>query len=419
MAIFFKLNDQVYKSGNKVIIGRGVPFENLNEDRDISRSHCKIFNKKGQFFIKRLDEKARVLVNNKSVPVGKKIPFKITDFVLIDKYPLDILSKYEGNDYILINRFYSPFAQKSKIGFIKLFALLTVFFTVVLTLIDFNLKSSLLTNLFNSFLPSVLISFLFSAMNFFGQKLMGRNDELFVNEVLIGGEGLTIHYRKTNMSIRYENIEHIYKEHDIVMIHAHDEVFSLNTVKNLDKLFDKVVKKVPESARNTKPQNKEDTKLIVTIINMVSGVYIIGICYFYLFVESWAQVQILSLMLIPLGFFTLIVGRSFIGQLSKGANSKNAFAAKKQEVVIAILFIIGGYSSYTDYKSISFTEKKYNECIKGNKFSCKEVSYKKIQEIFEGEPKKFEKHIAKLCVVNKDFCKVSSRSIASEEELED
>ena len=53
MSYFIKLNDRVYKIKNRTTIGRGLPFEGLEDERDLRRAHCKIIKKNEQFYIKK------------------------------------------------------------------------------------------------------------------------------------------------------------------------------------------------------------------------------------------------------------------------------------------------------------------------------------------------------------------------------
>jgi predicted component of type VI protein secretion system len=107
MAFYFKLKDKVYKSTNKVTIGRGAPFDNLSDDRDIVRAHCKIVKRKNKFFIRRLHKDGLILINGKLIPMEKLVHVNLSDKLHIGNLPVEIMKDYDGRDYTVINRFYS------------------------------------------------------------------------------------------------------------------------------------------------------------------------------------------------------------------------------------------------------------------------------------------------------------------------
>ena len=191
MAFYFRLKDKVFKGPNRITIGRGAPFDHLNEERSIARTHCSLIMKNKKFFIKSLSTDAIVTINNKQVTVNKYEKISPSDEIYIDKFKLDLLPSYEGKDYTVINMFSSPVAKLSRIGFWKQFIFISIgLFAMgfIPELMGFLPKESIEDHISVSLFIVLIITIQFRIMG----KLFGSYDKLLVNEVVVGKTGITI-----------------------------------------------------------------------------------------------------------------------------------------------------------------------------------------------------------------------------------
>ena len=403
MAFYYKLNGQVYKSARKVTIGRGAPFESLNEFRDISRKHCKLIKKKDSFYIKRLDEKAKVLVNGKNLPLRKLVKVSANDSIYLADLEIKLLSNYTGKDYITINRFYSPITKASKLGFFSSWGLITLLFFLFFLFRSDDFRIAVL--LFK-FLTSLLIGFIFALQTKFLAKFAGRKDEVMVNEVVVGDSGLTLHYLKENMSILYTDISMIYKKLGVIYIHAHDEEFALSNIHNADKLYAKIVKHIPQSILTQ--NNKSSDTLVRVFVFLAFAFSAIFIKYF---TQLWSKE---ALIMTCWGIITVILALFWKNMMSYNSKNMNLMKRHKKLLALSLLSIVYVYG--TEFMAVNRIQKKFNECIEGVEKSCQQVSLDELESGYGYESDEFLAVKDIICKAKPEICerhkKLSSKAAA-------
>ncbi len=71
MAIYLKIGSTQYKLPNRIIVGRGEPFTQFNDDRSIGRAHLLLVRKKDGIYVKDLGSPTGTVVNGKKLPKNK------------------------------------------------------------------------------------------------------------------------------------------------------------------------------------------------------------------------------------------------------------------------------------------------------------------------------------------------------------
>lgn len=416
MAFFFRLQGKVYKTTNKVTIGRGTPFEDLDENREISRNHCKVINKKGHFYIKRIDKNSKVLINGKEIPSGSFIKVGCDDKLYLADLELELLSSYEKKDYIVVKRFYSPFAATSKMSFVKTGALISICLFVVMSFVigSFELKAVLFNMgmaLFTGFLNAAVLKVI--------SKLFGRSDEVVVNEVILGKAGLTLHYRKSSMSILFSNIDRIYRKRDVICIHAHSEKFLIYLIKDLDNLYSDIIKSLPDSIKNKKQE--EEPPISYKTAWLTLCLYLTISIFIYYFTNTWGKEELNLIVGITIFSISFLLGKKPLTP----ANSKNLEGFKKQRLMTAICGFLTVIGLGSDYITATDTQERFKKCVDGNTMDCKLVNFSSLQGEFGEHSKELRYAMKRICKVDPTYCEKridhtgrsrKGRKLASEDE---
>lgn len=410
MSFYFKLKDKVYKVSNKVTIGRGAPFDDLCLNRDVSRTHCKIQNKKGKFHIQSLCPKSHTYVNGKKVPFSKWVQISINDKILIGDQSLEIVENYTEKDYLPLRSFYTTIGKYSNLKYWQKWLLVSSFL--------------FLSSVFIVEQASMIFTFVFclifgattTAMWHFQSKLAGSNDEIVVNEVVIGNTGLTLHYKTTNMSMKYVDMDHVYMKHKAIYIHSHKETYVVHQLKNIDELFNLILKQVPLSARNSKPSNnKEEGYYPVTLI----GSLVAANLYIYTSHKGLGQESLMiSVSCLLLLGISLLFKRSPLESLS---NSKTKDSVRKKTKFIGAVALGLCLMNFFQFREISAQEVKLAKCLSSNAEVCNQIDYDVLMSALGHKSKAASQLITKVCSVDEAACgrikkERSSRSIASEAE---
>jgi hypothetical protein len=412
MAFYFKLKDKVYKVSNKVTIGRGAPFDDLCLNRDVSRTHCKIQNKKGNFYIQSLCSKSHTYVNDKKVPFSKWVQISINDKILIGDQSLEIVENYAEKDYLPLRSFYTSIGKYSNLKYWQKWLLVSgfLFFSTV-----FFVEQ--VPTIF-TFVFCLISGATTTAMWDLQSKLAGSNDEIVVNEVVIGNTGLTLHYKTTNMSMKYVDMDHVYMKHKAIYIHSHKETYVVHQLKNIDELLNLILKQVPLSARNSKPSNKKDEGYYpVTLI----GSLVAANLYIYILHKGLGQETLMvSVSCLLLLGVSLLFKRSPLESLS---NSKTKDFIRKKSKLVGLVALGLCLMNFFEYRDISDQEAKLAKCLSTNVEVCNQIDYNVLMSVLGHKSKAASQLISKVCSVNEFACNKikkerSSRSIASESEQE-
>jgi hypothetical protein len=412
MSFYFKLKDKVYKVSNKVTIGRGAPFDDLCLNRDVSRTHCKIQNKKGNFYIQSLCSKSHTYVNGTKVPFSKWVQISINDKILIGDQSLEIVENYAEKDYLPLRSFYSSIKKYSNFNYLQKWLLVSGF--VFISVVSFVEQSSLVFTLVSSLVLGAMSATLWHLQ----AKYVGSNDEIVVNEVVIGNSGLTLHYRNTNMSMKYVDMDHVYMKHKAIFIHSHNETYVVHQLKNIDELFNLILKQVPLSARNSKPSNnKEGGFYPVTLI----GSLVAANLYIYILHKGLGQESLMvSVSCLLLLSISLLFKRSPLESLS---NSKTKDSIRKKSKFVGLVTLGLCLMNFFEYRDISDQEVKLAKCLSTNVEFCNQIDYNVLMSALGHKSKAASQLITKVCNVDEVACgkikkERSSRSIASESEQE-
>jgi hypothetical protein len=400
MSYFIKLNDRVYKIKNRTTIGRGLPFEGLEDERDLRRAHCKIIKKNEQFYIKKINQKASTLVNGNEIEAGKFTLVGIKDKITLAGVELELLTSYEFDDYVNLVYFGPPMAKMSRLSFSKKYALSCLAVFIVACLVN---SSFTITGLLTNILTSFVVGFGIALQLFLGGKYLGRNDEILVNEIILSEHGLTLHYKQKNMSINFKDIKHVYKNGKVISIHAHNECFCIYNMPNIEKIFKTILDRTPRKAQNSKPvslmtiDTKTQYAIALAILALVASLYL------YLG-DLWYFKQILTLVLI-------ITTLPFcIYHMLGYANSKNISIVKKTAIFLFLAVTSITYLEYIEIVPIKNTQASFYACIEGSSKDCKQVNFDYLSSHYGEESKELKQALSKICKVDSGYCEKHKES---------
>lgn len=330
MALFFKLKERIYKVGNKVIIGRGAPFDDLNLDRDIARAHCLIVQKQGKYTLKSLDSSAQTYVNGQRLKTGKITAVSPEDEILIGQHKLEILNGYEGKDYTPIRRFNSYLNKYDGITFLQKFALISIGI-FALSFLSGGEKDNLGISIF----VSCSVGLVGAAMLELSRRFIGGIGAVKAKEVIVGETGLTIHYEASNMSIKYEDIEQVSFKKNILNIQAHNENFEIGDIKSLEKLHQVILRRAPKSSlQSNLNSNQSDKKQKTYVLTLIGSLALANGVLFYM-VEDAGREKLME----PVSAF-VVLGVSLAFRMSPfglTGNSKNQKSITKASLVLGLV----------------------------------------------------------------------------------
>ncbi|MCO4794822.1 MAG: FHA domain-containing protein [Bacteriovoracaceae bacterium] len=183
MSFYINIEGKTLKIGNQVIIGRGSPFENLLSCKDISRAHAKILKKGQKYYIKDLGSETGTYVNGKKIIPNKLVTISQEDTITLGKRELKFSLTCEDGQFETVRRFKN--LKKTNSFWTLFFIIFSI--SIALLLIE---KGKIA---FSQILFSTIFAFFCAMIGSFLSNL-SKSNKLLISEILIGDQGLTIHY---------------------------------------------------------------------------------------------------------------------------------------------------------------------------------------------------------------------------------
>lgn len=125
MTFLVKILGKTVKIENEIIIGRGAPFENLNDHKDIARAHTQIKEEKQRLWIKALDEEKPTIVNGQKLKPHKYVAISTKDKIQLGDTPLEIMKGITASHIERIERFTN--FEQHKYPFYKIWGIIFAF----------------------------------------------------------------------------------------------------------------------------------------------------------------------------------------------------------------------------------------------------------------------------------------------------
>jgi hypothetical protein len=201
MAFFIEISGKSYKVPNKVIIGRGEPFTQLNANRNVARAHLSLLFEDGRWFIKNLVHRELTTMYGKPLLTGKYYEIYPEDEVEFGGELIKVPAA-DPEDYIEVKKnLVTPVKELSAQTLIYSSYALTVLCMTFLSLEEFNFFT-FFSHLF--MLALVLFLPLALALRYWNRNIMANE----VRYVYFGEEGFTIHYAdKKNQTFKLNEVE--------------------------------------------------------------------------------------------------------------------------------------------------------------------------------------------------------------------
>jgi hypothetical protein len=191
MAFFLEISGKSYKVPNKIIIGRGEPFTQLNQNRDVSRAHLCIYYEDARWFVKNLVHESWTTMYGQPLVTDK----------LYEIYPEDEIEfagemlKIPAADPVEFTEIRKNISLPLKeISGVHLIYLAYALLVIALTL--FVLKEYSLYSFLSHFMMLAALFFLplRYALRLYLVSVKARQ----VRHVYFGPEGFTVHFQNQN-----------------------------------------------------------------------------------------------------------------------------------------------------------------------------------------------------------------------------
>jgi len=257
MAIFLKVKDQIYKAPDRIIVGRGAPFNVFLDDRTICRAHILIINKNNKIYVKDLASKNGTMVKGKKIKPNKFFQLNLNDPIELGKYSIEILASVPEENFVEITSsavsVSRSYLQKYYFHFFYILGSAPFFYTTFMESI--NVKK-IIFNL----VAIVLVWFIIQGFIKLSKKIF---PPLAIKEIFISDEGFTIHYSDgQNMTFKQEDIQSWYMTtRKILYLRAYNQDYRVHTQGQFQSLIEFL-----ESKLSLKKIEKISTEPVVAIM---------------------------------------------------------------------------------------------------------------------------------------------------------
>ncbi len=379
MAIYFKLKNQVFKSSDRIIVGRGTPFSILNDDRDVARAHLLVVSKKGILHIKDLKSSSGTKVNGKLIKSNKLIKVTPQDKIYIGEQRLEFLSTAPEENVITITR--SSLAKKESLFHLYLYGISILFLGVGIYTF-FEEGFSLLTWI------AAIFTFALIWVSFkIGIRLAKTFTPPDIREIYTSNEGFTIHYSdEKSMTFKLEDIQswHIPEKGHILYLKAYDEDYRLMTHGQFLPLITFLEKKL--SKRKLEKSMAPDPMMI----------FLLGIASLAFFTNG--TTSILASAVVLLASLAVLFSEKF--RQKWPFPQTKMFSRKQQTCSIVIAGLMSAFSINSGI-NLENNIAMVNKCAAQNKESCLNIDFHEINQ---------NKDLKQLSEAMKVACQHANRS---------
>jgi len=383
MAIFIRFNKIDYKSPNKLILGRGLPFQ--SSDLTFAREHAVLVKNSKGIFLNKKSKKFKLIINGEEVKDCK--PYRLTpgmSFYLGESY--FEIPETDPKEFENIERIYFGSSKFFSIENMVNFPLIIAF--IIWSYIQFQapLKplSSYLTNfgLFLVFCLIVKVLIKFTTILFNQNEFVGK-------ELTVTQDGMTIFFENgSNFSFKFADIKSWSYKGMVTTINCYEKIIIVKSSSK--KLFFKPTKndegELPYYLMRYNPKKEEKSNLEIRYFLQILTIYPI---YYYLspldFSDTIETKFVLLSLIVPfvfLGALLYLLREDEFRQIWY-LYDKNKKGFRKQQnylltlVACAYMFCLKdayyNFDNVHDFNTVS-------SCAHGNKVNCDKMNYKLIKE---------------------------------------
>jgi|GEM_PF-4377756 len=403
MSFILKILDKTVKIDNEIIIGRGAPFELLNDHKDIARAHAQIKEEKHKLWIQALDEDKPTIVNCQRLKPHKYVAITTKDKIQLGDTPLELMKGITASHIEKIERFSN--SEMNNYPFHKIWGFIFAFLFLSIQFLspeDSGPPITLTSNLIGSSILSLLIAI---PLKFTMLLTKGLNPNK--HTVYVGKKGFTVHYDHSNMSVLFKDIESYKNIMGVLQIRAYGKEIALS---RLDK-YAQLNEYLEKNCGNKRVSSTRDN--FIGVVGLIFGILIVLLAKSDRFNFS-QNISFMLIILVALSFGLLILAFNpkYYAKVYK-TNASN-HAKNKNKLILASLGCL--FFSYYEYKQSLHVQKNQvlaKNCMQGNLEECRLIDSYTVAEFRINEKTK-KLILEKSCEAgNKSACYCSQRKPAS------
>lgn len=354
MAVFFKLKDKTFKSSSRIIVGRGAPFEILNDDRSVTRAHILLLYKKGKVYVKSLSDKGPSYLNGEQLKTGKLVEVKATDKIKIGEQIVEILGSAKPGTYTEIKRY----ATIQRHALFKYFVWLPLYGVMAYLVMSDGYSDDKATILFA--LGAVIFGIVFVIDKFIGPKLVS------LKELYLSDEGFTVHFEDdTNMTFKLKEIDYWWGDENSqrLDIESNDQRYHMKDIDQINVIITFLSKKLPQRKQalvTPFPKNYVITTLAFTVTSFLTT----------------GLIPVILMGLIALGSAALAANGELRSRWFAPDTAK--FSESIQRIILIAVTLFAGYKTH-EFFEIKRNDDYVLECSRGVQFACKKADFSQVK----------------------------------------
>lgn len=364
MSIYIQISDKNYKVPNKITIGRGEPFTQFKDNREVARAHLIIARDKKGIYVKDLGSEIGLNINGSKVKPKKYIRVAYSDQIEFAGERLVFLEAAPAS-FIIVNKF------EARPGFWtpqKLFHYLSAFFLLVCGLVGFKLG-----NIYVGLGIGASMAVFNYIVGYFSLMLVKKMANMeFLTSITYSEDGLTCHYKGgKSMTFNAKAVSLWSTTFNgygrVLSIQAYGQFHNMQLDKGTKGAIDHLEKVLPGKRRKT---SKLQFVLGGTIFAVTFTAFELS--------SSWYSS---NLQLAGQSMFVLL-GLASLGTLASPKVLELVMGhqlplAKQRITVIlsAFVFLYVAYDFRNDAQLITSAEPLITDCVAGKTESCQRIDF--------------------------------------------
>jgi hypothetical protein len=270
MAFYIKIEGKIFKVKKDIVLGRGVPFDNLVDHRDIARAHCRIEFDGGDFYITDLKTQAGTFVNGKRLKSNKRTKIHDFDSIAVGEHQLFIQKEAFEESAETLTKFVTTLTTKKMMlkTLLKWFAILVVLGGyLVISRHTGSDKPFEMSMVINELLFFVAIA----AIPTFIGLLIGTFFTNFAHpkrpqEISVGNTGITLFFKKGNMSIPFDQMKVRKTLKSTFVIEAYGTSYLVSQIKDIGNLYEQIEKSIGDNTEDIRAKNLKVMVVVVAVV---------------------------------------------------------------------------------------------------------------------------------------------------------
>lgn len=352
MSIYLQIGTVSYKLPNRTIVGRGDPFTQFSEDRDISRAHLELLRKKEGIFVRDLGSPAGTYLDGKKLPKKKFVKWSEDADLRIGSHTVGLLSSAVESECVKVNKINGNKNSSTYIlKWIYSFLFASMMYSTWLGHSDKNFSHKVGVSVLG--LVILVGSYLFFMLLF---KLCSPKNSS-VTAIFLGEDGFTAHYDGGgNMTLKLIEIEE-WRRHfnGALVLMKNREVYNFVQMKNAKKLVQYLEQNV--SKKELKKSWLQNYGY--NLLGFFAGICLIQFDGFMGYFEE-----------LIFAFMIFLVAYLYFSKPNKWAPNNRYMNNKKIAVMIGCLTLFMGVSLLTEPSRKELALELQKACKAGDKSAC-------------------------------------------------